>query len=126
MSFSEALAYLDRHINLEELLVLLVEPKNALTKQYKKFFEFENCELEFPDAALGAIADQALARGVGARGLRAVLEEVLLSTMYDLPSRDDVGKVVITEEVVLEGVNPTLHPVTAAGDEDERPRRAAS
>ncbi|MGI9604523.1 MAG: ATP-dependent Clp protease ATP-binding subunit ClpX [Acidimicrobiales bacterium] len=110
----------------EDLVRVLTEPKNALIKQYQKFFEFENWELEFTDEALGAIADQSIARGVGARGLRAVLEEVLLSTMYDLPSREDVGKVVITEEVVLEGVNPTLHPVTPSSTDDERPSRAAS
>ena len=110
----------------EDLVRVLTEPKNALIKQYKKFFEFEEVELEFTDEALGAIADQAIARGVGARGLRAVLEEVLLATMYDLPSRDDVGKVVITEEVVLEGVLPTLHPIKPTKDDDERPRRAAS
>jgi len=110
----------------EDLVRVLTEPKNALIKQYKKFFEFEEVELEFTDDALGAIADQAIARGVGARGLRAVLEEVLLATMYDLPSRDDVGKVVITEEVVLEGVLPTLHPIKPTKDDDERPRRAAS
>ncbi len=110
----------------EDLVRVLTEPKNALIKQYKKFFEFEEVELEFTDDALGAIADQAIARGVGARGLRAVLEEVLLATMYDLPSRDDVGKVVITEDVVLEGVLPTLHPIKPTKDDDERPRRAAS
>ena len=111
----------------EDLVRVLTEPKNALIKQYMKFFEFENCELEFTDEALGAIADQSLARGVGARGLRAVLEEVLLSTMYDLPGREDVGKVVITEEVVLDGVVPTLHPVSPSSKkDDERPSRAAS
>ena len=110
----------------EDLVRVLTEPKNALIKQYKKFFEFEEVELEFTEEALGAIADQAIARGVGARGLRAVLEEVLLATMYDLPSRDDVGKVVITEDVVLEGVLPTLHPIKPTKDDDERPRRAAS
>ena len=109
----------------DDLVRVLIEPKNALIKQYKKFFEFEECELEFTDDALAAIADQAIARGVGARGLRAVLEEVLLATMYDLPSRDDVGRVVINEDVVLNGVNPTLHPVKPK-DEDERPSRAAS
>ena len=110
----------------EDLVRVLTEPKNALIKQYKKFFEFENCELEFTDEALGAIADQSLARGVGARGLRAVLEEVLLATMYDLPSREDVGKVVITEEVVLEGVLPTLHQEKPPKKGDDRPSRAAS
>jgi ATP-dependent Clp protease ATP-binding subunit ClpX len=110
----------------EDLVRVLTEPKNALIKQYQKFFEFEDCELEFTDEALGAIADQSLARGVGARGLRAVLEEVLLATMYELPSREDVGKVIITEEVVLEGVVPTLHPVKAAKKGEDRPSRAAS
>ena len=110
----------------DDLVRVLTEPKNALIKQYMKFFEFENCELEFTDEALGAIADQSLARGVGARGLRAVLEEVLLSTMYELPSRDDVSKVVITEEVVLEGVVPTLHKAVESTNDAERPRRAAS
>ena len=102
----------------EDLVRVLTEPKNALIKQYKKFFEFEDCELEFTDEALGAIADQSIARGVGARGLRAVLEEVLLSTMYDLPSRDDIDKVTITEEVVNEGVLPSII--------GETPSRAAS
>ncbi len=110
----------------DDLVRVLTEPKNALIKQYKKFFEFENVELEFTDEALGAVADQSLARGVGARGLRAVLEEVLLATMYDLPSREDVGKVVITEEVVLEGVLPTLSPMKPPKKGDERPSRAAS
>ncbi len=109
----------------DDLVRVLTEPKNALIKQYRKFFEFENCELDFTDEALLAIADQAIARGVGARGLRAVLEEVLLATMYDLPGRDDVSKVVITDDVVNDGVNPTLHPVQP-GAEDDRPRRAAS
>ena len=110
----------------EDLVRVLTEPKNALIKQYQKFFEFENVELQFTDEALGAVADQSLARGVGARGLRAVLEEVLLATMYDLPSREDVGKVVITEEVVLEGVLPTLHKMKPPKKGDERPSRAAS
>ncbi len=110
----------------DDLVRVLTEPKNALIKQYKKFFEFENCELEFTDEALAAIADQSLARGVGARGLRAVLEEVLLATMYDLPGREDVSKVIITEEVVLEGVLPTLHPAKPPKKGDERPSRAAS
>jgi ATP-dependent Clp protease ATP-binding subunit ClpX len=106
------------------LIRILTEPKNALVKQYRKFFELENTELEFTDDALDAVADQALLRGTGARGLRAILEEVLLNTMYDLPSRDDVAKVVIDRDVVLEKVNPTLVPRTEAPA--QRPRRAAS
>ena len=77
---------------------ILVEPKNALVKQYQKFFEFDDVELEFTDDALEAVADQALLRGTGARGLRAILEEVLLDVMYDLPSRTDVGKCVIDRD----------------------------
>jgi len=107
----------------EDLVRVLTEPKNALIKQYRKFFEFEEVELEFTEDALGAIADQSIARGVGARGLRAVLEEVLLSTMYDLPGRDDIDKVTITEEVVNEGVLPTI---MGGGKKIDRESRAAS
>ena len=98
------------NLDQEALIRILVEPKNALVKQYKKFFELEDVELEFTEDALEAVADQALLRGTGARGLRAILEEVLLEVMYDLPSRTDVGKVVIDREVVLDKVNPTLVP----------------
>ena len=94
----------------EALVRILGEPKNALIKQYRKIFEFEDVELEFADDALEAIAEQALLRGTGARGLRAILEEVLLNLMYELPSRSDVGKCVIDRAVVLERVNPTLVP----------------
>ncbi len=109
----------------EALVKILVEPKNALAKQYKKIFEFEDVELEFSTEALEAIADQALLRGTGARGLRAILEEVLLDVMYDLPGREDVGKCVIDAEVVLNKVNPTLVP-RAEVARNSRPRRAAS
>jgi len=118
-----AVSNLDR----EALIRILVEPRNALVKQYRKFFELENVELEFTDDALAAVADQALLRGTGARGLRAILEEVLLNVMYELPSRDDIAKVVIDEKVVLEKVNPTLVPKgRAKADGESRPRRAAS
>jgi ATP-dependent Clp protease ATP-binding subunit ClpX len=106
----------------EALIRILVEPKNALTKQYQKFFEMEEVELEFAEDALDAIADQALLRGTGARGLRAILEEVLLDVMYDIPSREDVGKCVLDKAVVLDRVNPTLVPKS----ETRRQRRAAS
>jgi ATP-dependent Clp protease ATP-binding subunit ClpX len=107
------------------LVKILVEPRNALVKQYQKFFELENVTLEFTDDALEAIADQAIMRSTGARGLRAILEEVLLNVMYDLPSRTDVEKCVITAEVVLEKVNPTLVPRQTTS-RAPRPRRAAS
>ncbi|HVF75715.1 MAG TPA: ATP-dependent Clp protease ATP-binding subunit ClpX, partial [Acidimicrobiales bacterium] len=116
-----AVSSLDR----EALVRILVQPKNALVRQYKKVFELDNVELEFSDDALGAVAEQALLRGTGARGLRAILEEVLLEVMYDLPSRTDVGKCVINRDVVLERVNPTLLPKVDTPKAD-RPRRAAS
>ena len=90
------------------LVQILTEPRNALIKQYKRLFEMDNVELEFTKTALEAIADQAILRGTGARGLRAILEEVLLPVMYDIPSRSDVAKVVITEQTVRENVNPTI------------------
>ena len=104
---------------------ILTEPKNALIKQYQKFFELEDVELEFTDDALDAVAEQALARGTGARGLRAILEEVLLGVMYDLPSRDDVGRCVIDGDTVRDKVLPTLVPRTELA-RTSRPRRAAS
>jgi ATP-dependent Clp protease ATP-binding subunit ClpX len=93
-----------------DLMRILIEPRNALTKQYQKLFEIDHVDLEFTDDAIEAIADQAMLRGTGARGLRAILEEVLLNVMYDVPSREDVAKVVVTGEVVSDNVNPTLVP----------------
>ena len=116
-----AVANLDR----EALVEILVEPRNALVKQYQKFFEFEDVELEFTPEALNAVADQALTRGTGARGLRAILEEVLLEIMYDLPSREDVAKVIIGAESVLEKTEPVFI-TRAATPRTNRPRRAAS
>ncbi|HEX9854031.1 MAG TPA: ATP-dependent Clp protease ATP-binding subunit ClpX [Acidimicrobiia bacterium] len=95
----------------EDLIRVLTEPRNALTRQYAKFFEMDGVELLITEDALEAIAEQALKRGTGARGLRAIMEEVLLNTMYELPSRTDVARVVIDEQVVRERVNPTLVPV---------------
>jgi ATP-dependent Clp protease ATP-binding subunit ClpX len=94
----------------DALIRILVEPRNALTRQFKKLFEIDGVELEFTDGAVEAIADLALLRGTGARGLRAILEEVLLGVMYDVPSRDDVAQVIITDEVVNDSVLPTLVP----------------
>jgi ATP-dependent Clp protease ATP-binding subunit ClpX len=113
------------NLDKEALIQILSEPKNALVKQYQLIFELEDVELELTIDALEAVAEQALLRGTGARGLRAILEEVLLNVMYDLPSRDDVGKCVIDASVVLEKVNPTLVPRGEASRQ-QRPRRAAS
>jgi len=98
--------------NLDEdaLVDILTKPKNALVKQYQRFFEFDGVELEFTPDAMRAISEQAIMRGTGARGLRAIMEEVLLNVMYELPSRDDVTKCLVDENVVLTGVNPTLVP----------------
>jgi ATP-dependent Clp protease ATP-binding subunit ClpX len=92
------------------LVRILTEPRNAYVKQYQRLFEIDGIELEFTDDAIEAIAHQAMARDTGARGLRAIMEEVLLNVMYEVPSRDDVAKVVVTGEVVLDNVNPTLVP----------------
>jgi ATP-dependent Clp protease ATP-binding subunit ClpX len=94
----------------EALVQILTEPRNALAKQYQKLFELDGVELEFTEDAIRAIADQALERGTGARGLRAIIEEVLLHVMYDVPSRGDVGKVIVNGEVVTDEVAPTLVP----------------
>jgi ATP-dependent Clp protease ATP-binding subunit ClpX len=90
------------------LVQILTAPRNALVKQYQKLFEMDGVELEFTDTALEAVADQAILRGTGARVLRAIMEEVLQPVMYDIPSRTDVAKVVITEQTVRENVNPTI------------------
>ena len=107
----------------EALVQILVEPKNALTRQYERVFALDNVELEFTPDALEAVAEQALLRGTGARGLRAILEEVLLDVMYDLPSRTDVGKCVVDRSVVLDRVAPTLVPLGGAPVKSTRSRR---
>jgi len=98
------------NLDREALIRILTEPRNALVKQYRRLFELDGVDLEFTPEALEAVADQAILRGTGARGLRAILEEVLLSVMYEVPSRKDVDRVVITDPVVLEHVNPTIVP----------------
>ncbi|MCT9867773.1 ATP-dependent Clp protease ATP-binding subunit ClpX [Paenarthrobacter aurescens] len=97
------------------LIQILSTPKNALVKQYQKMFQLDGVDLQFDDDALDSIADQALERGTGARGLRAIMEEVLLPVMFDLPSRDDIATVVITADVVAKKAQPTMiaHDVVA-------------
>ncbi|HKF33492.1 MAG TPA: ATP-dependent Clp protease ATP-binding subunit ClpX [Jatrophihabitantaceae bacterium] len=111
-----------RPLDRDALVQILIEPRNALVKQYGKLFELDNVELEFSDDALEAIADQAVLRGTGARGLRAIMEEVLLSVMYEVPSREDVARVLITRETVLDHVYPTLVP----REQPKRERREKS
>jgi ATP-dependent Clp protease ATP-binding subunit ClpX len=90
------------------LVRILKEPKNALTKQYTKLFGLEEVKITFDEGALSAIAQKALKRGTGARGLRAILEEVLMEVMFDLPSREDVVEVKVTESCITNGTQPLL------------------
>jgi len=92
----------------DALVKILKEPKNALTKQYVKLFDLEDVKITFEESALRAIAQKALKRGTGARGLRAILEETLLEIMYDLPSREDVVEVKVTEACIANGAPPLL------------------
>lgn len=92
------------------LMSILTEPKNALVKQYQRMFEIDNVSLTFETEALEAIADLALLRGTGARGLRSIMEEVLQPVMFDVPSREDIAEVVVTKDVVESNVAPTLVP----------------
>ena len=105
----------------EALVNILSEPKNALVKQYARLFDMDGVELEFTTDALEAVADQAILRGTGARGLRAIMEEVLLPVMYDIPGRDDVARVVVTGETVRDNVLPTIVPTS-----DEEPREKSA
>src|SRR5204863_3082518 len=97
----------------EDLVQILTEPRNALVKQYQRFFAYDTIELVFTDDALWEIADRALARETGARGLRSIIESALLDVMFELPSRKDVSKCVITKETISKGLKPTL--VTSGG-----------
>jgi len=92
----------------EALITILTKPKNALTKQYSKMFEMEDCELEFRDDALSAVAKKAMERKTGARGLRTILENILLETMYELPSLENVSKVVLDESVINGDAKPFM------------------
>ena len=98
------------NLDQKALMQILTEPKNALVKQYQKLFELDDVELDFSNEALEVVADLAIKRGTGARGLRAIMEETLLSVMYDVPSRKDVEKVVITPAVVRKEEEPTYVP----------------
>ena len=104
----------------EALMKILTEPKNALVKQYQRLFDLDNVELEFNEDSLDAIAELALKRGTGARGLRAIMESVLLAVMYDVPSRSDVAKVIVTKECINDGVLPTM--INRTGDIPKRAR----
>jgi len=102
----------------EDLVEILTEPKNALVRQYQRFFGYDAIELVFTEDALWEISDHALARETGARGLRSIIESALLDVMFELPSRTDVTKCVITKETISKGLKPTL-VTTSAGIDDE-------
>ena len=92
----------------ESLVKILTEPKNAITKQFKKMFALDNIELIFTDESLDALADLALARNTGARGLRSILEKILLNEMYESPSRKDIDQIILDKENVLDGIQPKM------------------
>ncbi|MGH2865321.1 MAG: ATP-dependent Clp protease ATP-binding subunit ClpX, partial [Solirubrobacteraceae bacterium] len=100
----------------EDLVSILIEPRNALVKQFQRFFAFDGIELVFSDDSLVAVAEKGLERETGARGLRSIIEEILLEVQFELPSRRDVKKCVVTKETVEKGLTPTL--VTEAAPED--------
>jgi ATP-dependent Clp protease ATP-binding subunit ClpX len=106
----------------DSLVSILTEPKNAITKQYQKFFEMEGVKLDFTEDALRAIAEEAMSRGTGARGLRAVLEEAMLDVMYDIPSRADVIGCTISKECIVATSAPLL---TYRGERAEKRRKEA-
>ena len=108
----------------EDLITILTEPRNALVKQFQRFFQFDGIELVFSDDALASVAALALERETGARGLRSIIEEVLLEVQFELPSRRDVKKCVVTKETIEKGITPTL--VTEAAPDEQRSRRAES
>ena len=97
-------------LEVDALVRILVEPRNALIRQYQKIFEFEEIDLEVTEEALQAIAEQALERGTGARGLRAILEEVLLDVMYELPGDETAGRVIVDYDTVVERSDPLVEP----------------
>ena len=101
-------------VSRDDLITILTEPRNALVKQFQRFFSFDGIELVFSEDSLSSVADKALERETGARGLRSIIETALLDVMFELPSRKDVSKCVITKETIEKGLKPTL--VTSAGD----------
>ena len=111
-------------LDAEALVRILIEPKNALIKQFRKLFEMDGVDLQFTDEAIAAVADMALQRGIGARGLRSILEEILLNVMYHVPSDDDVARVLVTDEVVRDGVAPTLVSRAQVARTDRREKSA--
>ena len=105
------------------LVSILTEPKNSLVKQYQKLMELDGITLSFKEEALAAIAAEAIVRNTGARGLRAIMEETMLSVMYEIPSRSDIAECVITKDTVLKKAEPILVPLT---DEKNQKRKKSA
>lgn len=95
-------------LEVEDLVRILTEPKNALTKQYKKIFQMDNVSLEFDEGAISAIAEKAVERKTGARGLRSIIEAIMTDVMFEIPSTDNIEKCIITREVIEHNERPTL------------------
>jgi ATP-dependent Clp protease ATP-binding subunit ClpX len=110
----------------DDLVRILTEPRNALVKQFQRFFAFDGIELVFSDDSLVSIADKGLERETGARGLRSILEEVLLEVQFELPSRRDVKKCVVTRETIEKGLTPTLVTEAAPDEESSEPREQSA
>ena len=108
----------------EALIKILTEPKNALVKQYQKLFELDQVNLEFKPEALEAIADEALRRKTGARGLRSIIENIMMDVMYEIPSREDINKVIVTKEVVLDKEEPLI--VTGTGEKKKKKKEESA
>jgi ATP-dependent Clp protease ATP-binding subunit ClpX len=109
----------------DDLVTILTEPRNALVKQFQRFFQFDGIELVFSEEALGSVASLALERETGARGLRSIIEETLLDVQFELPSRRDVKKCVVTKETIEKGITPTL-VTEAVSDDGPAPAAAES
>ena len=109
------------HLDEEDIVRILTEPKNALVKQYQKFFALDNVELVFEGHSLEAIAHKALTRGTGARALKSIIEEVLLNSMFEVPSRPDIKRCIITEESIVDGSEPEFE----LSDENDGPQLLA-
>ncbi len=110
----------------EDLVSILTEPRNALVKQFQRFFSFDGIELVFAEDSLLAVAEKGLQRETGARGLRSIIEEILLDVQFELPSRRDVKKCVVTRDTVEKGTTPTLVTEAAPEEPQERALREES
>ena len=115
---------MSEQLDQEALVRILVEPKNALIKQFRKLFELDGVDLEFTEDAIQAISEVALKRGIGARGLRSILEEILLNVMYHVPSDEQVAQVIVNAAVVNDGASPQMLTRAQLVRNDRRERSA--